>query len=402
MPMPILFLFPKWVQLFSLVLWSIFLSSFPLKATSEEQKEELSSTTLTQPVSNSMQLAKDEQSVQPDSIPKKAILEASGEKRENVLCEFNPNESVVPLKEDKTIALYKTSLQEFNVLKDDLKDTGRPEVYEDALELKVQNPFGVYVLKEIASGQVLGIQQLTPLDMSGVLMAKEVTDIFLRYQGKGYGRQLRTWTADIFKEYMGRVGLWQEKPDLPLSYVYSDNEWIWGENHSSLATSIHAGYGIVCIMPGSGLVHMLFPANKQEVWNERKESFLLAASKILVKGLQKIDKNEGEQAIDHLIAILVDLDFEKDPDLCSCLAIMTFLQSLDGLFNSDVKLTNHLNTLKKDHIHALLKLISNEEDAQEVSPSYLKNFMGFRNVTNYKIMFPTMGERLQRLHTIES
>lgn len=281
------------------------------------------------------------------------------------------------------------SLQKANTLEDLLPFASieRIDVYKEILSGTHQSPFGVYVLKEEPSGQAVGLQSLAPLTWDEILAAEEMTDILPEHQGKGYGTILRTKTAETARKFIEEKSLHN---NLPLSFLYSDNEWFWGFNHASLKSSLAAGYGIVCITEGMGAAHMVFPKNEY-CWNENRLKHLLTASKLLQasfantspqgnnrkQACENLSKEHKETVTESFMAILKDCNLEKDPDICSFLAICSFLVSD---LKTEETLISFLKSLEKDKFNRLKLFINDNKETEKVSPAYLTKFCGFNQI----------------------
>jgi hypothetical protein len=285
----------------------------------------------------------------------------------------------------------------------------RIDSYKENMGLDPKSLFGVYVLKVL--GQPVGIQNLSPQVMLDLLVGEEMTDILPEHQGKRYGTLLRTETRKILEVFRGTCPF-REQPELPLSYLYSDNEWGWGSNHPSLASSDSAGYGVVCIMPGGmGLVHMFSPSDGS-MWSLQRTAHLLSASKILMAAFKKINKEElsmGESArshlhthlpphdresiIHHFMQILGDFDLIQDADICSLLSISAFLlEDLKETFHPGTVLGEYFRSLRREAALRIIGLISNPETIQ---PSFLQRLSGFNNLRYYPASHPSILNALQ-------
>jgi hypothetical protein len=281
--------------------------------------------------------------------------------------------------------------------------------YKENMGLDPKSPFGVYVLKVL--GQPVGIQSLSPQVMLDLLVGEEMTDILPDNQGKRYGTLLRTETRKILEGFRGTCPF-RDQPELPLSYLYSDNEWDWGSNHPSLASSFSAGYGVVCIMPGGmGLVHMFSPSDGS-MWSLQRTAHLLSASKILMAAFREINKedlpvaesarsqlyrhlppHEREATLHHFMEILRDFDLTRDADICSLLSISAFLlEDLKETFHSESMFMGYFKSLKREAALRIIGLISNPETIQ---PSFLQRLNGFNNLRYYPASHPSILNALQ-------
>ncbi len=246
------------------------------------------------------------------------------------------------------------------------EETGRLEGYQESRFF--ESPFGVYGIK--VGGNLVGLQSINPYVKSGKLIASEMTDVLSGQQGKGYGKKLRAQTETLLGNFIKektpcsvrvphKSPVWPGSEEnlysehtLPISYVYSDNEWLWGENHPSLASSLKANYGIVCISGlDMGLVQMFSPSN-ESMWSEHRVDLLLEASKLLME--EDLDKEKKKKAVSLFIDILKDLKLEEDADIVSFINISYFLL---GSFQENQSVMDYFQSLEEKDIKNLSNFI---------------------------------------------
>lgn len=262
------------------------------------------------------------------------------------------------------LAPFKGIIDRIESYESDILSPGIRHRYDAPPYKIIEGPdiFGVYTLTKKGTGEVLGLQAITPHIKKDTLYASAMTDIIPAKQGQGFGKALRRKTASLFDQYI-RTDFFVESEEqsaprrLTLSHLYSDNEWMWGKNGASLKSALNAGYGIVCISPFNlmGLVQMTYPRTEYHWSNERVE-WLMEFSR-----LNRSDLNQD--SLSFLIKILEDLDYSQDTELSTFYAIITFIERN---FEKDEKIMNFIDDGPKDKINQLLQKISSPQCTNDI------------------------------------
>ncbi len=207
------------------------------------------------------------------------------------------------------------------------EETGRVESYQKDLGYRLESPFGVYVAYERENGRPVAIQSFSSYVRHDHLVAEGMTDVLEAFQEKGYGSKLRVETAKWLSQFLENkveCGRGEESiiSELPLTFLYSDNEWEWGMNYPSLKSSLTAGYGIACVS-NYRTIQMLYTKNesvKKALWQEDRVSRILKISKFMMDLKAGRSELSAESIDQDFTYILNDLDLTQETDIVTFLA----------------------------------------------------------------------------------
>lgn len=184
----------------------------------------------------------------------------------------------------------------------------------------LEAPFGVYIAYDNKNMTPVAIQSFCAFTKDSLLMASAMTNVVKAYQGQRFGSVLRTETAKYLDQFLGkRVKMDEEKlSDLPLSCLFSSNEWFFGENYPSLKSALNAGYGISSIAH-CGTLDMRCP-NDATLWSPRRVDAIVEFSKVMVNP-GSASSSAMSNATSCIGYILNDLDFAKVADITTLLSV---------------------------------------------------------------------------------
>ncbi|WP_032114241.1 hypothetical protein, partial [Candidatus Paracaedibacter symbiosus] len=213
----------------------------------------------------------------------------------------------------------------------ELEETGRVDTYKgDAEKYSLESPFGVYLAYD--NNILIGAQAIDHTLKNDTLMGSVTTDILDTYQGKGYGTKLRKATGEFIRDtYFGKNVVIDSKQGIsssPLTFLHSDNEWMWGENMPSLMTALKAGYQIACIGSSSTLQMLLTQEEriKAGLWSEKRTKYLTEIGRMLSDPSSYFKEGFKQNLSDLLQAL--DLTQETD--------IVTFFRLWEKAFNDSI------------------------------------------------------------------
>lgn len=144
------------------------------------------------------------------------------------------HENFLSIPNNEGLSLYKLSgsTEEIDKVINALSEIER--LHTEDLSDDLSDPQGLYVIfKDNNIDTPIGVQSFGFYQKNGTSVLEATTDILDKFQGKGWGTKLRKSTTEYFSKVHKNV-----------KYLYSINEWEWGENHESLKSSINAGYRI--------------------------------------------------------------------------------------------------------------------------------------------------------------
>ncbi|AIK95865.1 hypothetical protein [Candidatus Odyssella acanthamoebae] len=232
----------------------------------------------------------------------------------------------------KKLTQHDTTQQTLSVF----EETGRLESHQDELSYRLESPFGVYVAYDRTSERPVAIQTFSQWIKYGYLIAEGMTDVLEAFQGKGYGGKLRTETAKWLSQFLDskvECGRGEESrtSQLPLAFLYSDNEWMWGVNYPSLKSSLTAGYGIACIAkyPTIQLLYSKNESMMKALWQEDRVSRILSLSKFMMGPAAAPSEISIESIGNDFTYILNDLDLTQETDIVTFLT--TYQRVIDVL-----------------------------------------------------------------------
>jgi hypothetical protein len=242
---------------------------------------------------------------------------------------FDDKESPIIIKK---LTQHDTTQQTLSVF----EETGRLKDYQNELSYRLESPFGVYVAYDRTSERPIAIQTFSQWIKYGYLIAEGMTDVLEAFQGKGYGSKLRTETAKWLNQFFDskvECGRGEESSisDLPLAFLYSDNEWMWGTNYPSLKSSLTAGYGIACISKYP-TIQLLCSKNefiRKALWPEDRVSRILKISKFMMDPTAAPSEISIESIGNDFTYILNDLDLTQETDIVTFLT--TYQRVIDVL-----------------------------------------------------------------------
>ena len=240
-------------------------------------------------------------------------------------------------------------------------DIAEYDKYKQFCENQV-SPFGVYKL--VVNGDTVGIHSILPAKNGQSIVAFVITNIYPRYQGKGFGTLLRKLAAERVEGNIGYpVTFWSEAnqcnqvSDLPLSYIYSNNEWLWGRNGATTWSSYKAGYGIVSIN-STGLVQMLYP-RREWMWNEERTKTLMAASRVLQKD------RSSKEVIPLFTKIINDLDLKQNAEMSTLRSLLFYIQAnLNMHSESTLAIDEFIKGLSQEHLVGFVNYLKGESITQ--------------------------------------
>lgn len=229
------------------------------------------------------------------------------------------NEETFSIPNEYGLNIQKIRSDDNDVL-DKFKETDRLESYIENLKYPLNSPFGVYVL--YINEAPVAIQSLSPKKTDGKLGAGGMTDVLDAYQGQRLGTKLRKVTATFLAEnYFGKiVPISQgEMSSVPLTYLYSCNEWGWGTNIESLKSALSAGYRIACL-GRYDTAQMLYSTDQdilEHLWSDERTGQLLTLASI-VKNPQTYNEEEFKGTLRMLME---SLDFNQEADIATFLVM---------------------------------------------------------------------------------
>ncbi|MBA4117336.1 MAG: hypothetical protein C0514_00370 [Candidatus Puniceispirillum sp.] len=290
-----------------------------------------------------------------------------------------------------------------------LDETGRKESYEDtfhetqAMFGEKDTLFGVYLLK--VNAVPVAAHALCAHNHNGYLVAEGMTDVLESHQGRRYGTILRMEAAKLAQSAIEskRIFMMNECP-MTLDYLYSTNEWLWGENHPSLKSSLNAGYGVACVSSHLGLAHLLYPKN-EAMWADERVNHLMDASALIYKAHQKgrslthdvrsheqIPFDQSVEIIDHFRCIINDLNLDKDHDVISLLSLLSFLLTKGEGLGARRVVEEYCSALDDARAHQMVRLLCEQDGPEPRFPGKLTRYFSVRmpNALNCPGLLPLL------------
>ncbi|MBP6986289.1 MAG: hypothetical protein KBB83_06870 [Alphaproteobacteria bacterium] len=232
-------------------------------------------------------------------------------------------------------------------------------------------PFGVF--KITRGNQLLGVQKIGfALRLKdSLILAAPMTDIADAFQGRGYGKILRTEVARHVGKYIGSNIAFcrtEIKPDsneepqwetLPLVAMKSCVEWYSGRNGNSLRTALVADYGIKNLKYSYRHLHVstCYPRNPS-LWSDRRIDILMQISRLN-------SENPRPESIPLYIELLQDLDLTQDNDIETLNSISLYMESSFQDNLACERLNQFFQDLPTDLIKGVLNRIQSEKPTIE-------------------------------------
>lgn len=290
-----------------------------------------------------------------------------------------------------------------------LDETGRKESYEDtfhemqAMFGKKDTLFGVYLLK--VNTVPVAAHALCAHNHNGCLVAEGMTDVLESHQGRRYGTILRMEAARLAQDAIEskRIFMMNECP-MTLDYLYSTNEWLWGENHPSLKSSLNAGYGVACVSSHLGLAHLLFPKN-EAMWPDERVTHLMDASALIYNAYQKgrslaydaqghegIPFDQNTEIVDHFRYVINDLNLDKDHDAISLLSCLHFLLTKGEGLGARRVVEEYCSALGDARAHQMVCVLREQDGPESRFPGELTRYFSVRmpNALNCSGLLPLL------------
>lgn len=278
------------------------------------------------------------------------------------------------------------------------KETDRLDSYQETLSItNPEEKLGVYVAC-LSSGEMVGIHSISP-PSEECPFAEEMTDILEKYQGKRYGTQLRRYVAQQANLIIGtkvKCTSYDQRPPIRskeetiLKGLYSDNEWMWGQNYPSLKSSLNVDYKpILLTHAAGGCAHMVYSKNIV-AWSDSRIASLIDVAKKVFKAstlkelsLKDIADADGTEIVAGYLKILNDLDLTQDTEMVTFLSICKFMtEELKGKFGATDALKNKYKELSVKDLNRLGNVGGDHGHKQKFPLKYFSIFGDYKALAN--------------------
>lgn len=205
----------------------------------------------------------------------------------------------------KNLVISKATLQEYDAIVQTCARGG--QIAKNDYNFNGITPFGYFLIQDHSRKTVGGMHygvDSEEADGQVLVVTHQSPDILKEFQGRGYGSEaVQALIKNIFDPLIGKkVPYFSIEEDAfvegVFSHVFSEVEWMSGENHPALSMCLKAGFGLKQISGRNLSTDCALVTYPKDVhaFQDSSIAALMAASKTVYGAYQKFQK--GEQSDD--------------------------------------------------------------------------------------------------------